>query len=333
MVFLIRFTRKKKDLYLLLIGEYEEINPQRYCAKNVAKFLGVTRQYVSKVINKDLIKNRYITCDNPHARTKFYSSTCKKPSFLVNQNSQKSVNHFSPSNPANFTGSLQGGVFSTSISQWSCPIENLSKVRGLDQWKSYNMCNGVVKYYKDYLFSEPINTFLKFQITIGKNKATMNLVYPRMEFDNKEDFRNFERDIGDYVKQAMHFIAQKYNIGMDVTKIYIPRKNGVDYETPVRDADQKMIQAYIPMESKYMEDGIEKKIMYNGSGGIVKCEGSTPEIPIQYLSLPFIFKEVMKVAEKIVKSTEEIMKLKELLIVGRELDKNFERENRERGVI
>jgi len=327
-----RFTQKKIDVYVLLIGKYGEENPQCYTAKRIAKFLGVTKQYVSKVI-KELKKAGYITCDNPHARDKFYSPTRKKPKSLVNQISQKSVNHFSPNSPANFTGSSQGGVFSTSKSQWSCSIENLSAVRNLDQWKSYNMCNGVVKYYKDYLFSEPVNTILRLQITMGKKKATMTLIYPRMEFDNEEDFKNFECYIRDYVKSAMHFIAKKYNIGMDVTKVHIAGKNGVDYETPLRDADKKMIQSYIPMESKYMENGIENKIMYNGSGGIIKCEGNTPEIPIQYLSLPFIFKEFMKATKEVVKATEEIMELKELLIVGKELDKKLEWENRERGMI
>jgi len=327
-----RVTQKRIDIYLLLIGKYEEENQQCYSAKKIAKFLGVSKQYVSKVI-KEFKNTGYITCDNPHARTKFYSPTRKKPKFLVNQNSQKLVNHSSTVNLGNFTESSRGGVFSTSKSQWSCPIENLSTVRNLDQWKSYSMRNGVVKYYKDYLFSEPINTVLKLQMTIGKNKASMNLVYPPVEFDNEEDFRNFERDIGDYVKQAMHFIAKKYNIGMDVTNVYIPGENGVDYETPLRDADKKMIQLFMPMECKYVEDGVEKKIMYDGSGGLLRCEGSTPEIPIEYASLPYIHKEVMEGIEEIRKFSVEIRELKDMLIVGKKLDNRLDRENRERGMI
>ena len=96
----------------------------------------------------------------------------------------------------------------------------------------------------------------------------MNLVYPPVKFDNGEDLRNFKRDIGDYVKQAMHFIAKKYNIGMDVTNVYIPGENGVDYETPLRDADKKMIQLFMPMECKYVEDGVETDIYGSYSGEI-----------------------------------------------------------------
>jgi len=318
--------------------------------KKIAKFLGVTKQYVSKVI-KEYINEGHLIFDNKKDKCKFYSPTRKKPKFLVNQKIQKSVNHFSPVQPVDFTGSSQDGVYSTSKSQWSCPIQNLTKKRDFQQWESYPMKHGTVKYYMDYFFSDPVNTILRFQITAGKNNATMTLVFPPVRFDNEEDFRNFERDVGDYVKRAMRYIAKKYNIGMVVADAHIaPKKNGgkcVDYETQVREVDKKIIQPFVPMESKYMEKGVQKKIMYDGSGGIIKCEGNTPETAIQYLSLPKIYqefieykkqieneiKEMVSFAKEITDVTKQFNELKNLISVRKKTDEETERENLECGMI
>lgn len=294
-----------------------------------------------------MIHERYIVCDNDEARYKTYSTTQRKAKFLVNKKSKSSVNRFSPNKLKNQTGYSQGGVYSTSKSQWACPINDLSKNRNIEDWKSYAMKNGVIKYYKDYLFSEPVNCVLKFQMTIGRKKASMTMVFPTVKFDDEEELINFEKDVGFYVKSAMKFMAKKYNIGMDVSQVHIAGDSGVDYETKVRGVDKELIAAFVPIETSYMENGVKKKIMYDGSGGVLNCEGNKPDIPIKYSSLPVIHNDALKWSHKVKNSVQEIRKInleikevisemrgiRELLQNCKTKDKNRVQENIERGML
>jgi len=283
------WTPTKRDIYLLATGQYDEVNTKKYYAKNISRFLRVTKQYVSKALNEMCTKG-FLICDDKHAKLKNYSPTYKKPSFLVNQNLTALVNHSFPNKFEKSTGSSQPGV---SKSQWKCPIKDLSKVRDLGDWKSYQMKNGVFKYFMNYDFDEPINNKIHFQMTVGPKNGTMTIVYPKTTHNNREDMYNFEKETRFYVIRVIKKIKKIYNIGMRPEEVVLIKDdNGiksVEHEAELRKEDKNLIKNYVPIEGTYYDNGVLKKISYNGSGGRLNCESSHPEVIDYYLELPSFF--------------------------------------------
>lgn len=57
-------------IYEIAIGQHESTGGCQRNGSDIAEILGKSRQYVSKILTK-LVKQGYITCDNPEDKVKF----------------------------------------------------------------------------------------------------------------------------------------------------------------------------------------------------------------------------------------------------------------------
>ena len=186
------------EIYLFFIGSYPGTEGTQYSAQKIVETTGINKHKIRRIKNHFLSEG-YITCDNRKDKVKYYSATLITPPFLTENN----FTGVTPYKLHFFTGVSQGGVpeplkpglFTTSKSQWSAPINAKRDWSDLKGWKSYEMKNGTVKYYREIHFGKPVDENLHFQLTIGKNKSSMTITFPRTEYDNKTDFLNAKQQI------------------------------------------------------------------------------------------------------------------------------------------
>lgn len=291
-------------IYELAIGQHESTGGYKLNAAKIAKVLGKSKPYISKVIKK-LIKQGYLTCDNPRDKVKFYSPTKKSPKIIKKRLTKKAKNvtGSTPNKLTNFTGGSAGRVFSTSKSQWSCPVSYINE-KDLKGWKKTRMANGVNKYIKEYLFTDPFPTILHFQV-MGKKNYTMTLTIPSVEFEDKEDFIGAKDQIQDYAAGAMKFISKKYHMAMDLRLL---RLSSCDFEARLRDADIKNFIDTAQVIIKYHKgDRYVGTISFDGSGGIDKIESDVPQWVVDYVELPTFSQRLNQLEKKVPELIAEII--------------------------
>jgi len=315
-------------IYLLFIGSYPGTNGTQNSAQKICKSTGIKKSYLSKIKNYFLSKG-YITCDNPKDKVKFYSATLITPPFI----DEKSFTGVTPYKFPNFTGVSQGGVFSTSKSQWSAPINAKRDWSDLEGWKYYKMKHETVKYYKDIWFGDPINAKLHFQLTIGKNKSSMTVTFPRMDFENKKEFLDAKKQIWHYASLAMHQVAQHLHIGMKIGDIYLANTKCFDYEAKLRDADSKRMADTVEVTMKYHHgDLYVGRLNFDGSGRCERIEGDVPKWVCDYAEIPAYMNrihdlenDVGKIKTKIGEHDTDIVRLNEKFeLVNQTIDKIME---------
>lgn len=283
-------------IYEMAIGQHESAGGLPRNGSDIAGILGKSRQYVSKILTK-LIKQGYITCDNPRDKVKFYSPTKKSPKIDKKRltKNAKNATGSNPVMPTEFTGGSLGSVFSTSKSQWSCPVTHFNE-SNLVGWKKMRLANNVFKFTKGYLFSEPFPTVLHFQV-VGKRNFTMTLTFPPVEFKNKDDFLGAKEYIQDYAVSAMKFISRKYHMVMDLRLL---RLSSCDFEARLKDADIKNFIDTAQVIIKYHKGNIYMgKISFDGSGGVDRIESDVPKWITDYVELPSFSQRLNELEKRI----------------------------------
>jgi len=283
-------------IYEMAIGQHESTGGYKLNTTKIAKVLGKSRQHVSKTI-LTLVKQGYLTCDNPRDKVKFYSPTKKSPKIIEKRLTKKAKNvtGSTPGLSTDLTGGSLGRVFSTSKSQWSCPVSYLNE-KDLKGWKKIKLAKGVNKYTKEYLFTDPFPTILHFQV-MGKKNYTMTLTIPSVEFEDKEDFMGAKDQIQDYAASAMKFITKKYHMAMDIRLL---RLSSCDFEARLRDADIKNFIDTAQVIIKYHKgDKYVGMISFDGSGGIDKIESDVPKWVVDYVELPTFSQRLMDLEKRI----------------------------------
>ncbi len=68
-------NKTKKEIYDLLVGTHSGARGFQFSASKVAKFLGVSKSYVTKVIKEFIDEDKIIRCINPNEYIKLYEAT------------------------------------------------------------------------------------------------------------------------------------------------------------------------------------------------------------------------------------------------------------------
>jgi hypothetical protein len=279
------------EIYQFLVGNHKYGGGYNHSPTTIARYLDVSISYVCR-ITRQLLREGYITIDAEYHKPQLYTATKKSPQKWF-KTIEKTATSLSPGEIHDFTGVPRGRVFTTSKSRWSCRISQMPS--DLKTWTKRDMQNGVVQYFKEWLFGEPVNAPLKFQI-VGKNNFTITVTFPPMSFDNEDDFNNAEEIISDYAKMAFRYISQKHFISLNLSDTYL---SSGDFEHPLREADVKRFIETAQVIIKY-RNGLKDigNLKFDGSGKVDRIESDTPEWIVDYAVLP-TFRKRLEDLEKV----------------------------------
>lgn len=192
-------NKNKKEIYELLTGQHKDGAGIQLSASKVAKYVGVSRQYVSKTI-KEFENNNLIKCINPEERIKLYEATYRDfdDRYIIKKDDEKDKKSLSTKPRPRREIVLQKARYQTKIErEYTDFFENCNKyVRG----------NCAVRQYKAKIFDEfDAWTFEKH----GKNNLI--IIIPEMPF-SKKSLKSARVAIFNIVYEALKWFQKKAHI-------------------------------------------------------------------------------------------------------------------------
>jgi len=305
----VKWNSRKYAIYLFLTGKHPDGNGKHFVCKNIASFIEVSESYVRR-IRRELLSDGYIKPIGKCKSPEMYETT-KKYVEDEFRKTEESLTHLTSKELNHLTQHQRRGVFTTGKTRWSVPLIGLDPINNKDflkHWKKTSLKHNVSQYEKKWLFGEPVNCPLSFQI-VGKKEWTMTVTFPRWAFDNKKDFNRAEDIIGEYARAALKFMAQRYHVNIRTIDVY---KSSGDLEHPLRESDIKKFIDNAQIIIKYhRKKKYVGKLSFDGSGKVDRIETDKyPQWIINYAEIPFFNTRLNEMEEKMgnmIESFEEKM--------------------------
>jgi len=292
-----------------MTGKHPDGGGKHFVCREIASFIEVSESYVRR-ISRQLLADGYIKYLGKFKSPQLYERTkkCVEDEF---RQDEESLTHLTSKELNHFTQHSRRRVFTTGKTRWSVPAIGLDPINNknfIKNWKKSSLKNNVSQFEKKWLFGEPVNCPLTFQV-VGKNKYTMTVTFPRWAFDNKEHFLRAEDIIGEFARSALKFMAQRYNFNINTFDVY---KSSGDLEHPLRESDIKKFIDNAQIIIKYHH---KKKyvgqLSFDGSGKVDRIEADKHAQWIaNYAEIPFFNTRLNEMEEKMgnmIESFEEKM--------------------------
>ena len=290
-----------------MTGKHPDGDGKHFVCKNIASFIEVSESYVRRIA-RELLAEGYVKHLGDIKSPQMYERTkkCAEDEF---RQDEESLTHLTPKELNHLTQHQRRRVFTTGKTRWSVPAIGLDPINNknfIKYWKKTSLKYNVSQYKKKWLFGQPVNCPLTFQI-VGKDKYTMTVTFPRWAFDNKEHFERAEDIIGEYARSALKFMAQRYNFNINTFDVY---KSSGDLEHPLRESDIKKFIDNAQIIIKYHH---KKKyvghLSFDGSGKVDRIEADKhAQWIVNYAEIPFFntrINDMEKNMEKMVDLFEE----------------------------
>ena len=288
-----RWNKTKLEIYQYLVGTHPYGGGKSFSPSKIADFLKKSRSYVYR-ITRQLEDEAFIYPIRRKTTPRLYNSTKKRPPVEKwFTKPEKSSGGVPPVGVNHFRGGSGGSPFTTSKSQWSCPISEPPKKDS--GWAVKTLKNGVKHYFKEVYIDKPIGKKVLFQI-VGKNNFTMTVTFPNFSFESIDNFRNSREIVKHLAMKAFRTVSRADKIPLKVKET---RYSSGDFEHPLRDVDIKNFIDTATVTIKF-KDGFKHvgKLDFDGSGKVEKIESDIPDWIADYSEIPSFSRRLQNVEKK-----------------------------------
>ena len=288
-----KWNKTKIEIYQYLVGTHPYGGGKSFNPSIIAKFVKKSKSYVCRV-TRQLNEEGFIIKIRRKTTPQLYMLTKKKPDYDFKfTDDEKSSGGVSPVEVNQIRGGSGGSPFTTSKSQWSCPInEPPANDRG---WSLKTLRNGVKHYYKEVYIDKPIGKKVLFQI-VGKKNFTMTVTFPNFTFESIENFRNSKEIVRYLAMKAFRTVSRADKIPLKVKET---RYSSGDFEHPLRDVDVKNFIETATVTINF-KNGFKHvgKLDFDGSGKVDRIESDIPEWIADYSEIPSFSRRLQDVELK-----------------------------------